>query len=348
MTRVLRVILPLVVAAFYPVAIATAQDSQQPAASGGVGTGEFWYLADRTYYEPLLAEQRAARSFLVFPGWSKEFPHSAKAGNRFAWQITMGREFPIIGWQSDATGIGKGQWGVGLWIPIAFHMIEDFKDESAPIVDTDYRFGTMVKFEYGLTDTDRLQLRYVPWAHESTHLGDEYTIVASRRPGFERINVSYEYQEYGVSWMRAFGSHSTVTVRHGGIILHGSDGYYSDHLLGSDQPTLSPSEKNYEPSFGAEYRFPTRAAQTGKLAPRRQFIASLDLRNRLQYDFHRGSNESERRRLTWTVAIGRAAVEGQRLLLRSYSFYFTRGVNPFGQLREQYPYWAGGIGWVFQ
>ena len=338
--------LTLVTAIVGPVAVANAQDGEQPTPAAEKKI-ERWQLADRTYYEPLVAEQRAARAFLVFPGWSKEFPHSAKSGNRFAWQITMGREFPMVGWESDPTNVGKGSWGVGLWIPIAFHMIEDFKDESAPIVDTDYRFGTMAKFQYYLTDTDRLQVRYVPWAHESTHLGDEYTIVAVRRPGFERINVSYEYQEYGVSWARAIGdAQSSVMVRHGGIILHGSDGYYSNHLLGSDEPTLSPSEKNYEPSFGVEYRLPVRT--TGKLTPRRQFIASLDLRHRLQYDFHRAANESEHRRLTWTVAIGRAAVEGQRLLLRSYSLYFTRGVNPFGQLREQYPYWAAGIGWVFQ
>jgi hypothetical protein len=348
MRRLLRVTRILAASVLTPVALAGAQGNQQPAAGASETKGEFWHLADRTYYEPLLAEQRAARSFLVFPGWSQEFPHSEEAGTRFAWQITLGREFPMLGWQSDATGIGKGQWGVGLWIPIAFHMIEDFKDESAPIVDTDYRFGTMVKFEYGLTDADRLQIRYVPWAHESTHLGDEYTIIASRDPDFERINVSYEYQEYGASWVHAFGSRSTVTLRHGGIILHGSDGYYSDHLLGSDEPTLTPSEKNYEPSFGVEYRFPVRAPSAGKRSPTRQFIASLDLRNRLQYDFHRAGNETEHRRLTWTLAIGRAAFEGDRTLLRSYSFYFTRGVNPFGQLREQYPYWAGGIGWVFQ
>ena len=234
------------------------------------------------------------------------------------------------------------KWGVGLWLPVAFHMIEDFKDESNPIVDTDYRFGMMAKLQVGLTDRSWLSVRFVPWAHESTHLGDEYTIVAAARPGFERINVSYEYREYGISYERSLGRRSVLTARHGGISLWGDDGYYSDHLLGATVPTLSPSQKNLELSFGTEYRLPASAGSS------RQLVASVDFRRRLQYSFHHPASGEEVRRPTWTVAVGRAAVEGDRSFLRSYFGYFTRGVNPFGQLREQYPYWAGGIGWVFQ
>jgi hypothetical protein len=318
--------------------------STQPGGQGSTG-GETWMLADRIYYEPLLAEQRAARIFLLFPGWSQKFPHSQDGSDRFAWQVALGREIPIVGWQSERVGLARfsrGKWGVGLWIPISFHMIEDFKDESNPIVDTDYRFGMMAKFQVGLTERSWLSVRFVPWAHESTHLGDEYTILAAAQPDFERINVSYEYREYGISYEWSLGNRSLLTVRHGGISLWGDDGYYSNHLLGSTTPTLSPSGKNYEPSFGVEYRLP-RSGTTG-----RQLIASVDFRSRLQYSFHHPASGEERRRPTWTIAVGRTAVEGDRTFLRSYFGYFTRGVNPFGQLREQYPYWAAGIGWVFQ
>jgi hypothetical protein len=319
------------------------------ASADAQSNGERWQFADRPYYEPLLAEQRAARTLILFPAWAHEFPHSAEPGTRFAWQITLGREIPLIGWQSESISqqnLSKGKWGIGLWTPVAFHMIEDFKDESAPIVDTDYRFGSMVKFEYGLTNDSWLSVRYVPWAHESTHLGDEYTIVASRSATFERVNVSYEYQEYGLSYERTFGHDSLLSVRHGGIILHGSDGYYSDHLLNSNVQTLSPSKKNYEPSFGFEYRFPAATA-VGSPGPR-PFVVSADFRSRLQYSFHHPASGEEHRRPTWTVAIGQAVVPGDRRTLRSYFGYFTRGVNPFGQLREQYPWWSAGIGFVFQ
>ena len=337
----------LAVGAAAPLDAQSAGDSTGPSpttAQDSTG-GETWKMADRLYYEPLIAEQRAARIFLLFPGYSSRFPHSEEGDERFAWQVTMGREIPIFGWQSERIALqrfGPGKWGIGLWIPISFHVIEDFRDESNPIVDTDYRFGLMAKFQRGLTDRSWLSLRFVPWAHESTHLGDEYTILASKRPDFERINVSYEYKEYGISYERSYGRSSLLTLRHGGIWLWGDDGYYSDHLLGDETPSLSPSTNNYEPSFGIEYRLPRRN-RTG-----RQFIASLDLRHRLQYSFHHPASGEEKRRATWTVAAGRAAVEGDRRFLRSYFGYVTRGVNPFGQLREQYPFWAAGIGWIFQ
>ena len=51
---------------------------------------------DAPYYEPLLAEPRPARTMLLIPAWSKAFPHSVQPGSRFAWQISLGDEFPIV------------------------------------------------------------------------------------------------------------------------------------------------------------------------------------------------------------------------------------------------------------
>jgi hypothetical protein len=257
----------------------------------------------------------------------------------------MGREIPMIGWEQGAGAFGapmaKGKVAFGIWLPISFHMIEDFKDESNPIVDTDYRFGVMLKSQIGLTDTSRIGIRFVPWAHESTHLGDEYTILASERPDFERVNVSYEYYEYGVSYEKVFSANGLVKLRHGGIMLWGPDGYYSDHLLHSP-PTLSVSQKNYEPSVGAEVRLPVATQRS------RQLFMSVEFRHRLQYSFHHPASGEEMRRPTWTIAIGHAIREEQPATFRSLFFYYTHGVNPYGQLREQYPFWASGLGLTFQ
>ena len=307
-----------------------------------------WTFKDLPYYEPLKADPRAARMTLIVPAWSKALPHSVKPGTRFVWQITLGRELPIVGWrtQTDDGRAGVGEWGVGLWIPVSFHMIEDHKDESAPIVDTDYRFGMMGKFQYGLSEESWLGIRLVPWAHESTHLGDEYTIIAQQNfpPGspreFERVNPSFEYLEYGVSYERMFGE-NMLTVRHGGIKLHGDDGYYSDHLVGDPRPTLTPSEKNFEPSFGMEWR--------GMPMGNRDWFVSLDLRHKLAYRFHRAPGEEETKHWSYSLAIGRAIPEqsNNRIPLRDYFIYLYRGVNPFGQLREQHDFWFAGIGWTF-
>jgi hypothetical protein len=236
--------------------------------------------------------------------------------------------------------VGKGQWGLGLWTPISFHVIEDFKDESAPIVDTDYRFGTMLKFQYGLREDLWLGLKFVPWAHESTHLGDEYVIIAQQDPEFKRVNPSFEYHEYGISLEKVFGADRLhVTARHGGINLWGEDGYYSDHLLG-EEPSLTPSEKNYEPSFGLEVR--------GRQFRGRHLFGSVDTRHKLVYAFERQPGETEEKQWSTKFAVGLAAPEGTRgVPLKAIYLHYYRGVNPYGQLRAQKDFWSVGVGWIF-
>jgi hypothetical protein len=311
-----------------------------------------WHFATAPYYDPVTAQPHAPRVFLLIPAFSDAFPHSEKGGRRFAWQITLGRDIPIWGVESESRGINttqftKGNWGFGIWTPVSFHMVEDFKDESAPIVDTDYRFGASAKLAYGLTDNTSLNVKFTPWAHESTHLGDEYTIVASRRPTFERVNVSYEYREYGVSITQVTGNGS-ITVRHGGISLWGSDGYYSNHLLGETTPTLTPSAHNYEPSFAAEWYVPRNGLSPLQTVRARQWVLSGDLRFRLQYNYHQSPPGDDHRRPSLSLSIGRAVMAGNSTALKQYFFYVYRGVNPYGQLRVQNGYTAAGLGWIFQ
>ena len=304
---------------------------------------DVWTFRDLPYYEPLTAEPRAARVELTVPAFAKAFPHSEKPGNRFAWQITLGRELPILGLRSEKLDgrVGKGQWGLGLWTPVSFHVIEDFKDESAPIVDTDYRFGTMVKFQYGVKEDLWLGVKFVPWAHESTHLGDEYTIIAQQDRTFKRVNPSFEYHEYGISIEKVFGADRLqLTARHGGINLWGKDGYYSDHLLGEQTRTLTPSEKNYEPSFGLEVR--------GRQIRSRHLFASVDARHKLVYAFDRAPGETEEKQWSMKFAAGLAAPEGTRgIPLKAVYLHYYRGVNPYGQLRAQKDFWTFGVGWIF-
>ena len=297
---------------------------------------------DQPFYDALRAEEHAAKTQLLIPAWADEFPHSENRGSRFAWQITLGREIPIVTFSTRIAdgAMSEGQWGIGVWTPVSFHVIEDFKDESNPIVNTDYRFGAMIKFQYGLSDTLRLGVRYVPWAHESTHLGDEYVIIAQRTDGFERINVSYEYQSFGVS-LEGQGplGDDSWTVRGGGLQPFGEDGYYSDHLLGSEAQTLTPSQKNFESVFGAEYLLPEWR--------NRQVYLSVDLRHKLIYNYDQTPDNPERRQWSWNLQVGRTAEANARKALKDYFIQIYRGVNPYGQLRSQESFWSIGVGWTF-
>jgi hypothetical protein len=299
------------------------------------------FFADATYYESLLADPRAHRIQILIPGWSDEFPHSVNEGKRFAWQVTLGDELPIVkvSNQESPLPMARGKFGFGLWIPISFHMIEDFKDTSNPIVDTDYRFGFMTKLQYGLSDTLRLGVKFVPWIHESTHLGDEYVILA-QEGAFERVNVSHEDWEYGVSL-----EGDQWKIRHHGTRPWKKKGYYSDHLLGSDVATLTPSKKNYEPSFGFEYRISRVRWKT------RRLYVSADTRNKLIYNYHQTPENPERRQWSHNLQVGLvqvADVGGEdRSPLKQIFVQVYYGVNPYGQLRSQEDFFSWGIGWVF-
>ena len=113
----------------------------------------------------------------------------------------------------------------------------------------------------------------------------------------------------------------------------------ADHLLGSDDPVLTPSHKNYEPSFGAQYLF---APWKG-----RHLYLSFDLRDKLVYNYHQTPDNPERRQWSWNLHVGRALERGDRNALKDYFVQIYRGVNPYGQLRSQADYWSIGVGWIF-
>ena len=122
-----------------------------------------------------------------------------------------------------------------MWIPIDFHMIQDLKDRSVPIVNNDYRYGVMFKAQYALAATRWLSAR-LHVGHESTHLGDDYSIVGERKfpTTFERINVSWEYADLGLLYERVDGE--TFSSLRAGVTANLRGSYYD---TGPDSITVS-------------------------------------------------------------------------------------------------------------
>jgi hypothetical protein len=308
---------------------------------------ERWALENRGYYNPLIAEPRAANVSIMFLGFSDAVPFVQNPGRRRVWDISLGKEIPIFGIQKGSAKdepVGAGQWGLGLWIPVSFHMIEDFKDESNPILNTDYRFSGMFKIQKGLTKTSRLGGR-IQVGHESTHLGDEFSLAARRtKPDFERINVSYEYWEYGVSFEtdRGKDGENHLTFRHGGIGLLKSDkGYYSDKLLEPDGRRIPRSARNFEPSFG--FQWYQEKKRVGGFGP---FI-SVDARYKTVYDYNKPDDRTkEDKQMSYNLMIGLRRVERKFLEkgIPDLFFRYYHGVNPAGQFRSQKNYQLLGFG----
>lgn len=311
-----------------------------------------WALKNRSYFDPLIADVRAANISITALAFGRAFPFAVEPGTRRLWEINLGKEIPIFGCQTTdlTSGVLKdGHWGWGVWAPVSFHMMEDFKDESNPILNTDYRFSGMFKLQKSLKDRPaRLGVR-VQSGHESTHVGDEFILNAQRRYGrvpqpgaFERVNVSYEYIEYGASLEIDGGADQThhLTFQHTG--LWPFSGYYGTKLLEIDGRTLPASNRKYEPSFGAQWF--RESAIFASYGPFR----SADMRYRIVYDYNRASSSiPEDRRLSLNLMVGIRNLQQKFPLEKGVPdifFRFYNGVNPHGMFRTQRNFTMFGVG----
>jgi hypothetical protein len=302
---------------------------------------KWWSFEDRRYYEPLIAGVREPHLSALFlaAGEPIEFEVS-KDDPRRIWDIDVGGELPILGWESADADHGKvrpGALGVGLWIPLDFHMIEDLSDRSAPIVNNDYRFGGMLKVQYGLAQQRWLAVR-LHFGHESTHLGDEFSIVGQRRfpATFERINVSWEYLDLGLLYERIDGARFSSLRLGATANVRGS--YYetdADSITESPRGRVTPSKNRVDPYAGGELRWDERLG-------RWDLYVSGELRWRTVYDYHkRRADAAEDRQASLNLVFG-TKLNGENKASPFLRYY--RGVNPHGQFRNQRDYSELGLG----
>jgi hypothetical protein len=339
----------------------------------GAGS-QSWVFENRSYFDPFVAEIHAPDVTATVFAQGSPLQYSAKPGRRRAWTISLGKEVPVFGRDGVAKDGGAcspdlgplraGCSGWGVWFAIDFHMLEDFKDNSNPIIDTDYRFGGMFKYQHMLSDTKSLGLRGY-YGHESTHLGDEFSLAAQRNQAvtdFQRINVSYQYFEYGISYdVALLGSKGGVNLlkfRHLGSILDPftswNKGYYSTDPLEVNGHTVTPSKNRYEPTFEFEWRNQSLGLGSQLTQPAgakvkaswwRPYV-SVDSRYRTIYDYAKPvPNAAERRQWSTNLVAGyyRLRTDAKR----GEPDFFGRvyyGVNPYGQLRNQRNYFLFGIG----
>ena len=306
----------------------------------------------------MIAEPRAAIVNLTAVAISDEFPFNLEPGRRRIWDLSLGKEIPLVGGDlGNRDGVilpAKGEWGWGIWLPVGFHMAEDFKDPSVPILNTDYRFAAMFKSQWGLSDPEnldaplsRIGFRFQV-GHESTHLGDEFSLNArNNHTDFLRVNVSYEYWEYGLSFETDPGAH-TLIFRHGGIgLLRPDQGFYSNTLLETpdpNRPTIFRSVNNFEPSFGFEWKYNEIVLRA--FAP----FVSADVRHKAIYDYHKTSASArEDKQFSINLLIGIRQPKENYLPSFNPNIYFRfyHGVNPHGQFRSQRDYTLVGVGIQF-
>jgi hypothetical protein len=313
---------------------------------------QLWTFVARDYFDPLTAGVREPHVSALGFARADRFAYQVEPDEpRQVWDIDLGAEIPLFGWETARAlneRVGDGEFGIGFWIPIDFHMIEDFVDASNPIVNTDYRFGGMVKAQYGVSPTQWLSLRAFA-GHESTHLGDEYSLAAARvhPTTFERINVSWEFLDLAVRyddrssnalWHVALGATSTLPFE---------DSYYSVDENSATESPVGPVIESHnwiDPYVSGEVHLEQFSTMSAGILGRWGGYLAAEVRRRSIYDYHRANRDvGEERQLSFNVIAG-IQPAGGRLERASPFVRVYRGVNPHGQFRNQSSFTLWGIG----
>ena len=107
-----------------------------------------------------------------------------------------------------------------------------FEEKTAPVINTDYWFGTEIKIIKRLPENRYIKnigFNMLPLFHESTHLGDEFSLHGYYEiPDFKRVNISYEAWKFSVILNDPDTLSGNVLSVKAGIQNHWTikDGYY--------------------------------------------------------------------------------------------------------------------------
>lgn len=308
----------------------------------------FQPFAKRAWYTPLVAEVRGAQTQFYVWGQAEPFPYMDAGAHMNFWEMNVGLEMPIGLFEkgaSDGTLLDCRGWGFGMWVPGSLHMIANVGQDSVPILNQDYRVGVAMKVARAVTNRDLISFK-VQLGHESTHVGDEFVLQAIDRYGddFLRVNVSYEYIEWGANWERFLGAERQHSLSFRGSVIQvlsfgGEPGWYS--TLTDEGPSLYPSTVNYEPAFGLEY-LPQGSRGW------RPFV-SYEGRLRVVYDYDKSSpDQRENRQFTSSVVMGLRHMKWANRGMPDVIGRVYYGVNPHGQFRTQAGFWMFSIGMLYR
>jgi hypothetical protein len=262
-------------------------------------------------------------------------------------ETTLGVEIPI--YQFNRTNRSGLQTKLSLSIPISAQIWFDFFEKAtAPILNTDYRFGVVeLNFlkEINRQGIRNLAIKFIPFFHESTHIGDEVLLyrVLSGFP-IRRVNVSYEVAELAVTVNDPNGSIRNNHALKLGVrgLLNPSKGWYSVRSIEADTTQVVASKKWWESYVQYQHQ-----RSKGFLASKRAVsVISVEIRNRVRFGYpsylgQDNLNEWASLALKEDFAFcfngylgWKFSFDSQKFpKLGSYIRWYT-GINPHGQFRN--------------
>lgn len=262
------------------------RDCRYDPGNGGASSGAF---PSDDVFRPLMADPKQPQFFAT---WQFTRARADKTSTNIG-SIAIGENFGFYTKRQGCNG-----WQVSLLTGVFSQFNMDAP--STELINTDFVVGVPVTWRAGNWST---RVRYY---HQSSHVGDEFLL---GRPGFTRLNLSYEEIEaivsYDYRWARLYAG--------GGVLIH------------REPVTLDRNRVQW----GFEVRGPSMASKLGKFLA----IDGVNVTPVLAADFK--TFEELRWIINSNVLVGvewsrPESIRRFRIMLNYY-----HGFNPYGQFFAQ-------------
>ncbi len=305
---------------------------------------EHYFFKESYILKPFLSEIRstAIKAELAWLNKLDENYYVSDYSSRPFMEVHLGTELPVYylinrqkGFKFSASGF------IGNML-----LIDMFEEHTSPVINTDYFFGlkaAAIKY-IDHPYIRNIGIKLVPVFHESTHLGDEFSIHGyNNLPGFRRVNVSYE------AWEIAAVLNDPDTIKSNlfstKVGLHGlwnpAKGYYTTDSLETKGIMAPPSKKNYEYYVQLNWQ-----RTRGFLCSDRWMnVISVELNNRLKYSY----DEAIKEKRSWNINLylGWKYISEKSGHHLGFFFRYYAGIMPYGQFRNTDGFRYAGLSIVY-
>jgi hypothetical protein len=318
------------------------------------------FLKKSTFCQPFISENESYLPKLEvhLASNSKEYDlsESGKAmkvfqytalGLELPWfsQTITDNDLPQIGW-AVSTQISSHLW----WDPLEY--------STSPVLNTDYRLGTIqfkfINYFYS-SRIKNFSIKFSPFNHESTHLGDELTLFRERK-GYpiKRVNVSYEYSELQFTLNDPGDSREIYnSFRFGAAIrINGAQDYYTMSSNEGDSTLVVATGLTAEYFLQCNFR-----RKTGWLTNKKwSNVFSVELRNRPVYNYpvfneqetKTGSSISNDRCFSLNTYFGWRYEQTKKAPTIGLYLHCYTGQNPHGQFRNRVDFRSVGLSVILE
>jgi hypothetical protein len=301
----------------------------------------------------------------IHAGWGLNLREYNISTSRYAVYVpynetSLGVEIPVYLLRRKSPGGKESKFSVS--IPISANIWFDFlEDETAPVLNTDYRFALAELNYFQETNWGPIKnfsVKLIPFFHESTHIGDELTLfrVQNNQP-IVRVNVSYEVAELALTINDAnqtMGNNHSFRI---GIrtLIKPKKGWYSIRPAEGDVDLVVNSTRRMETAFQYQHQR-TNGWIAGK---RKHFILSAEVRDRVRFGYPFDLSASP------DAAEDYGSFEAKQLCFNTYAGWkfksgpdqypnfgaylrWYAGINPHGQFRNIPLYDFLGVAFVYE